>query len=97
MNCIKANLNKCPLCGHHAHVWQGWDGKFQAECSFCNVRSLSFSNPDKVANSWNSQTKDTYTHAEKKRQKQVTAGKNLGHHLWDYNCKGMLMKYEENR
>lgn len=40
MNLIKTDLNSCPLCGHSAHVWQAWNGEFQAECSFCNVRSF---------------------------------------------------------
>ena len=92
MNRIKANLNPCPLCGHVAHIWQAWDSKFQVECIFCNVRSSHCSTSEDAANDWNSQAKKTYTRAEKKRQKQVFAGQNLGHHLWDYNSKGILMK-----
>lgn len=92
MSMIKIKLNKCPLCGHAAHVWQAWDGEFQAECVFCGVRSSSYSNPDDATNSWNTRSNRTYTRTEKKRQKQVTAGQNLGYRLWDYNCKGMLMK-----
>lgn len=38
MKLIKAKLNKCPLCGHVANVWQGWDSKFQAEYRVLEVR-----------------------------------------------------------
>lgn len=97
MTKIKANLNPCPLCGHIAHIWQAWDSEYQAECMFCGVRSLSYVELSETVNNWNSQSKKTYTRTEKKRQKLVSAGQNLGHHLWDYNSKGTLIQMEDNK
>lgn len=97
MSRIYADLNQCPLCGHIAHIWQAWDSEYQAECVFCEVRSLSYSELDKAVKSWNSQSKKTYTQTEKKRQKLVSVGQNLGHHLWDYNFKGVLIKLEDGK
>lgn len=95
MNRIKSNLNTCPLCGRIAHIWQTWDNEFQAECAFCGVRGRSCTGISSAEQTWNSQTKSKYTRAEKKRQKQVSAWQNLGHHLWDYNSKATLMQLEE--
>lgn len=97
MNRIKTDLNPCPLCGHTANVWQGWNAEFQVECAYCNVRSLSFYEMNRAIDNWNSQSKKSYTRTEKKRQKLVTVGQNPGHHLWDYNSKGNLMKLENRK
>ena len=97
MKRIKTDLNLCPLCGHIANVWQGWNDEFQVECAYCNVQSLSFYEMNRAIDNWNSQSKKSYTRTEKKRQKLVTVGQNLGHHLWDYNSKGNLMKLENRK
>lgn len=97
MNRIKADLNPCPLCGHTANVWQAWDCEYQAECTFCGVRSQSYPKLRASVINWNSQSKKSYTQTEKKRQKMVSVGQNLGHHLWDYNSKGNLMKLENRK
>lgn len=97
MDWINANLNPCPLCGRAAHIWQAWDSEYQAECAFCGVRSLSSPELNKAVGNWNSQSKKKYTRTEKKQQKLVTAGQNLGHHLWDYNSKGTLIQMGDNK
>lgn len=97
MNQIKTKVNPCPLCGHVGNVLQEWGSKFQVECIFCGVRSSDFSKLDETINDWNSQSKKKYTQAEKKRQKLVSAGQNLGRHLWDYNFKGTLVQLEDNK
>ncbi len=68
----------------------------QAECAFCGMRGRSCTEISSAEQNWNSQTKSKYTRA-KKRQKQVSAGQNLGHHLWDYNSKGIIIQLEDNR